>query len=40
MSTFFTYNTDYNDAFRDQTSLDNLSSHGEVVTDNAAFKIK
>ena len=35
MSTFFTYNTDYNDAFRDQTSLDNLSSHGEVVTDNA-----
>lgn len=35
MSTFFQYNTDYDDAFADATGLDNLSAHGEVVTDSS-----
>tara|TARA_R100000951_G_scaffold116756_1_gene130460 strand:+ start:8001 stop:11561 length:3561 start_codon:yes stop_codon:yes gene_type:complete len=35
MSTFFTYNTDFNDSFADATGLDNLSAHGSVVTDSS-----
>ncbi len=33
MSTFLTYNTDFNDTWQDNTGLDYLSAHGSVVSD-------
>ena len=33
MSTFLTYNTDFSDTWQDNTGLDYLSAHGEVVSD-------